>query len=85
MFEVPVHVVLVHVFRRVECFICYIQAYNFLPSINSQISLFFRQVEGWCPKRTWKKNVKVPIEDKSKVQYVKFLSHLAVFKKTDIQ
>lgn len=32
--------------------------------------MYLSEVEGWCPKRTWKKNVKVPIEDKSKVQYI---------------
>ncbi|XP_078323350.1 alpha-1,6-mannosylglycoprotein 6-beta-N-acetylglucosaminyltransferase A-like isoform X3 [Crassostrea virginica] len=32
--------------------------------------MYLSEVEGWCPKRTWRKNVKVPKEDLSKVQYV---------------
>ncbi|XP_062614039.1 alpha-1,6-mannosylglycoprotein 6-beta-N-acetylglucosaminyltransferase A-like isoform X1 [Saccostrea cucullata] len=32
--------------------------------------MYLSEVESWCPKRTWKKSVKVPVEDSSKIQYV---------------
>ncbi|XP_048773729.2 alpha-1,6-mannosylglycoprotein 6-beta-N-acetylglucosaminyltransferase A-like isoform X2 [Ostrea edulis] len=31
--------------------------------------MYLSEVEGWCPKRTWKKSIKVPVEDVSKIQY----------------